>query len=534
MSWLKKGNLAALAVAAGLMALFLAVFLDPLLKRGLISAGQAAAKAKVEVGSLSTSLRRGELLITAVAVADKNEPMKNLLVLGEAKLAFKPSAALKGRAVITDAALTGLRFGTQRKTSGALPASKEDSKVEEAVRSAVGPQVVEKAAEAKKAVAGAGLGELKSLAGLDEAEAKLKDVESRWKSRVETFKDVGKVDAVKALSLIKEAEAANRDLAADLESVQLALRKAEELRNQDLQGLLAMAGVPSFDADSLTRRLLGPELADKVGKGLYWAQWLKRKSSGDPKKKDNAERPRRKGVNVEFPKPGADPAFWLKQARLSGEHAGMTLEGRLADVASDGRTSRLKLEGKGSGRTLTLLGALDSKALDLGLTYGGLPLSGLALGQGDVAASVASGSAKADAKLRITERWKGEALLDASGVKLKPQVALSGAAGRAASAALASVTRFSARVGVEGTEDDLRFSVGSDLGKTLAGALKNAATAEAEAKTRELRARLDAKYQPRLEALKARQAELLKPLEDAQKRLKESAGSGLKGLFKKR
>lgn len=533
MTWLKKGNFIALALAAGLVALFLCVFLDPLLKRGLIAAGQAAAKAKVEVGSLSTSIRRGELVIRSVAVADKKEPMKNVLEIGEAKLAFKPSAALKGRAVIEDAALGGLRFGTPRKSSGALPRSDEPSKVEALARRAIGPGVAAKMEKAKEAAAKPDLEDLKSLAGLDEAEAKLKDVEGRWKARVETFKNAGKVDPVKALALVKEAEAANRELKADLESVQAALRKAEELREQDLRGLLALAGVPSFDADSLTRRLLGPELADKVGKGLYWAQWLKRRASADPKKKA-AERPRRKGVNVEFPRPGADPAFWLKQARLSGEHAGMTLEGKLSDVASDGRTSRLRLEGAGSGRTLALLGALDAKALDLDLSYAGLPLSGLALGEGDVAASVAAGSAKARAKLRISERWKGEAVLDAAGVKLQPRVSLSGAAGRAAGAALSGISRFSARVGVEGTEDDLRFSVGSDLGKTLAASLKSSLTAEAEAETRKLRAQLDARYQPKLDALKARQAELLKPLEDAQKRLKDSAGAGLKDLFKKR
>jgi hypothetical protein len=520
-SWFKKGNFIALGAAAGLVGLFLCLFLDPLLKRGLISVAQSAAKAKVDVGTLSTSLRRGELVIRSVTVADKSEPMKNVVEFGEAKLAFKPSAALKGRLVIADAALTGLRFGTPRKTSGALRASDEPSKVESAVRGSIAPGVEQAKTEARSA-AKLEASDLKSLAGLEEAEAKLKDVESRWKTRLEKFKNVGKVDAFKALSLIKEAEAANRELRADLEAVQSSLRKAEELRNKDLQGLLAMAGVPSFDAESLTRRLLGPELADKTGKALYWAQWLKNRASAGPKKKPEA-RPRRQGVDVDFAKPGSDPAFLLAQARLSGEHAGMTLDGRITDVASDGRTSRLKLEGKGSGRVLTLLGSVDAKVLDLNLLYGGLPLSGLALGEGDVAAAVAAGSAKVNAKLRITERWKGEAVLDASGVKLEPKVSLPGTAGRAASSALSGLRSFSARVGVEGVEDDLRFSVSSDLGKTLAASLRNAATAEAEVKTRELRAQLDGKYQPKLRELQARQAELLKPFE-----------GNLKGLLKKR
>lgn len=531
MSWLKKGNVAALGAAAGLIALFVVLFLDPLLKRGLVAAGQSAARAKVEVGSLRTSVLRGELTLASVAVADRTEPMKNLFELGEARFAFKPSAALKGRAVITEASLSGLRFGTERKTSGALPRSAEPSRLEDLARRAVGPRVSEAVSEVKQAKLDPR--QLKSLAGLDAAEAKLKDVESRWKARVETFKNVGKVDPLKAVALVKEAEAAHRDLRADLDAVQSALRQAEELRRQDLQGLLAMAGVPAFDAESLTRRLLGAELADKVGKALSWAQWLKRRKDAQARARA-PERPRRKGVNVEFPKPGADPAFWLQKARLTGEHAGMRLEGLLTDVASDGRTSRLKLEGSGSGRALTLLGALDAQALDLELAYTGLPLSGLTLGEGDLAAAVAAGSARARGKLRMAQRWKGEVTLDAAGVKLQPRVDLSGAAGRAATSALASVTRFNARVGIEGTEDDLRFTVASDLGKTLASTLKGALTAEAEAQTRELRAKLDALYAPKEKELRQRQAELLKPLEEARKRLEEQTSGALKGLFKKR
>lgn len=588
MSWVKKGNIIAVLVVLALVVLFSRIFLDPLLKRALISGGQAAASAKVEIDDVETHLFKGQLLITRVAVADKNAPMKNLIELESARLEFKPSALIRAKAVVRDAAVDGIRFGTPRRTSGALPRSAKPSKMESLVRSAIGPQVSEAVSQTKKAVSGdLDVKQLKSLAGLDAAEAKAKEVEERWKARVDELKKVdsevaeirksiesiGKgggspADIAAKIKAAQDAQArlkalqaqvagTRKDLDADLAQVKGALAKADELRKADLQGLLAAAGVPSFDAESLTRRLLGPELAKRLSTGLDWVHWARRKSSAAAGPKTE-ERPRRKGINVEFPLPGEDPELLIERASLAGTLAGIgggpvafrgTLKGATSNPPLYGKPATLVLEGGAGAVKLSLAGLLDQTkepgGLKLDFDYAGLPLSGLALGDGQFSAGVAAGSARVRGRLSLVgESWDGEALIDAGGLKLQPKVDLTGAAGRAATAALSSVAKLQAKIGISGTGENLKLSLSSDLGATLAAALKGAATAELQAQSRELEKKLDALYGGRAAALRGQAGGLEKTFggllegqsQLLQKALQEAAskaaGGGVDKLFK--
>ncbi len=97
MRWVRKGNIVAGLAAAVLLCAFLGIFKDPLLKWGFKKALRAAAGAKVDIGSVGTSLWRGRLVLSRVAVADKNEPMKNLFSFETAAFQFSPRAALRVR-----------------------------------------------------------------------------------------------------------------------------------------------------------------------------------------------------------------------------------------------------------------------------------------------------------------------------------------------------------------------------------------------------------------------------------------------------
>lgn len=575
MGWIKKGNVIALAVVAGLLALFFLVFFDGLLKRALIAGAQTAVRAKVEIVSVKTKLLQGTLLIKGLTAANKDEPMKNLFEFQDASFAFKPSAALRGKVVISDASLLGLRFGTPRKRSGALPRSDKPSALEGLAKKALGSEgqaSLAKLSEAKTAVSGKiDADKLKSLAGLDEAEKKVNDVRDRWKGRLDAFKhfdkdvaaiqtelkSVGKggsapADIARKIQTVQQAQAklkamqqqvqgARADLDSDLGQVQSALKKAEDLKNQDLKGLMAAAGLPSIDADSMTKRLLGAVLGDRVGSALYWVDWAKKKSSGSAVKKA-PERPRRKGVDVEFPTPGADPQFLLEKARLTGrldsvfQGKDMDLEGTLTGVTSNaplyGKPARLVMKGAvAAGPKLSFNGLLDQTkepgSTSLDFDYAGMPLAGLFLGDSEVGAEVSGGSARLNGRLSSSgDLWKGQVLIDAAGVALTPKLGLKGDVARFAGSALQGVKSFSARVGIEGAQDDLRFSISSDLGKTLAAGLKSAFSAELALQEKALRAQIDALYAGKAKALQAQtsqlQAQLLGPL-DAQQGLLDKA-----------
>jgi uncharacterized protein (TIGR03545 family) len=598
MGWIKKGNVIALAAAAGLMALLTVCFLDSLVKRALVAAAQAAVQAKVDIVSVDVRVLRGSLLIEGFAAADKSEPMKNLLEFERASLAFKPSAALRGKVVISDASLSGLRFGTPRKASGLLPRPEKPSALERMARRALaseeGRAALSKLSQAKSALSGdLDPSRLKSLAGLDEAQKKFDEVSGRWKEKAIAFKNFDKdvaavqaelkslgqggsspADIARKIQALQQAQAklkalrdqvqsARKDLEADLGLVKEALNKAEELKRQDLNGLLAAAGLPSLDADSLTKRLLGPALSQKLGSALYWVNWAKTKSAGSAAKKA-PQRPRRAGVDVTFPTPGADPAFLLEKASIDGRLAAafqgkdLDLGGTLTGVTSDaplyGKPARLSLKGAvAGGPRLSVEGRLDQTrspgAASVSFDYAAMPLAGLILGDDEMGALVSAGAARLNGQISSQgELWKGEILIEASGLALDPKLGLTGETARLAASALRGIKTFKARVAVEGAEDDLRFTLSSDLGRALAEGLKGAFSAELAVQRKALEAKLDALYAGKAKDLQAQagrlQTQLLGPLDAQQglieKALKDAAGKSLgtnplerlKGLFR--
>jgi uncharacterized protein (TIGR03545 family) len=97
--------------------------LDPLLRWSLVSLGQQITSAKVEIGSLKTSLGQSEICLRDVQVADPDEPMKNLVEAREIRLALETGPLMRRKFIVHEGRVSGLRFGTDRQTSGALERS---------------------------------------------------------------------------------------------------------------------------------------------------------------------------------------------------------------------------------------------------------------------------------------------------------------------------------------------------------------------------------------------------------------------------
>jgi len=94
--------------------------LDPLVRRGLVSLGQAVAGAKVEIGKVRTSVWRTEISLSDVQVADPGSPMENLFEARQVKLGLEGSSLLRRKLIVRDGVVSGIRLGTPRTTSGAL------------------------------------------------------------------------------------------------------------------------------------------------------------------------------------------------------------------------------------------------------------------------------------------------------------------------------------------------------------------------------------------------------------------------------
>ncbi len=575
MSWLKKGNFIAAGTALLVISAFGVLFLDGLIRRALVSAGQAAAGAKVEIGSVRTRLLAGRATVSRARAADKDEPMKNLVEFELAEFALKPSALLRGKVVVTAASLTGLRFGTARQTSGAL-APRPPSALEAAVRRQLAP-AASPLGEAKRDVkTELDAAKLQSLKALEEARARLEAVPGRFQAKAE---EAGRIEAelreiTKTLSglkgggspadiarsvetaasaqrrlkaLLADVERSKKELARELDAVKARLKQAEELKGRDLSGLMAAAGLPSLDAAELSRRLLGPALMKKVSTGMRWLAWAK---NSRPARQAAKKPERRRGLTIEFPSKDGDPSFLLEHARLQGflarEAGELALEGSLGGVTTNpplyGKPARLRLSGGGAvnGPSFKLDGTLDQTkepgAGTLEFSYAGVPLSGLMLGDEELGAKLAAGSARVSGSLKLAgEEWSGEVRLQAEGVSLEPKLGMKGGLGRLAGEALRGVKGFGAVIGLSGREDDLSFTVRSDLGTSLAEGLKRGAASAFAAQRKALEDKVNALYAGKAAEVRGRlggvEASLLGPLQKQegaiQDALKQAAARAL-------
>jgi uncharacterized protein (TIGR03545 family) len=108
-------------LAAGLV-VFFSIFVNPLLERAMEMGLETVFEAKSDVRRLRLSLLRFRLAIDEITVADRDKPMKNLFQMGRIEIRLKPDAVLRGKIYIEEIRADNIRFGTERKVSGALPA----------------------------------------------------------------------------------------------------------------------------------------------------------------------------------------------------------------------------------------------------------------------------------------------------------------------------------------------------------------------------------------------------------------------------
>ncbi|MCM2304371.1 MAG: TIGR03545 family protein [Elusimicrobia bacterium] len=585
MSWVKKGPVLGTLGAVLLLWAFVFFFFDPLLKRGLIAGGEAAAGAKVEIGSVRSKWLKGTLEIKGVAVADRDEPMKNLVELSRIAFSLDTSAAVRGKGVVREAALEGLRLGTARKTSGAIRNPPPPSALTAAIRRRIAPAASAAIEVKANAVGEVDAAKLQGLKKLDEAKAKAKEIEDRWKGKAEeakaieteakdiadSLKSIGGNDVFKKAAaaadaqkrikaLIARVDAQKAQAQKDIAEAQSLMKEADDLRKQDLNGLLAAAGLPTLDSQDLAKRLLGAQTASRLATAMKWMRLAREKAAA--RKAANPPPPeRRAGVNVEFPRAHAYPQYLLENAKITGTLDGVTggaldihgiLNGATSNPKLYGKPATLTLAGKSaSGPAVTLGGRLDQQNDPVGVTVdfsgSGFSLAGTSLGDGEVGGALAAGTAKVKGRLASTgDEWTGEVLVEASGVVLEPKVSLTGTAGALVSDALKSLTSFNVRIGISGREDDLKLAFSSNAGEVVAAAMRKAVSGQLEAQKKVLEAKLAALYGDKTKDARASvdglAGKLLGPL-DAQKgalnkQLQDAVGKALGGrgldkLFKR-
>jgi uncharacterized protein (TIGR03545 family) len=483
--------------------------LSPFVGWLVVESGERTVRARVEVGETHVSLLGGDVVLRDIRVANARAPMRNLVEADRCELNMEARALLHKQAIVDHATLTGLRFGTPRNTSGALP----DTEPSEQSRPT--GWLDDKAKDVAKQWLENLHGRLQqNLVDQLQSVQLTEDLLRRWPANYDELKDrvaelrqqttslqtqaraaqdnpLRHVDALAELpkqvaeisenvtSLSKEVEALPEMAEADRRAI-VAAREHDErfIRDQLL--------FDAIDSSVLTAYLMQEQLAGPVADLLDWMQWVRRivPASAEP-----TEAKRRRGQEVCFAGCLRHPDVLIRALDLrgSGRLGGQSFElaGTLTDVSNRpalcGQPIRLKLTTSGSLQiqaqaTIDRTGpvAKDQFLLDCG----GIVLPKLRLGSSDkLRLSISPSTATLNISVVLEgDKLSGDVQLVQKQVKIMPSVGEEldrFQVGDALEESLRDVRSVATRVSLSGTFDRPQFELWSNLGPAVAEAMNH-------------------------------------------------------------
>jgi uncharacterized protein (TIGR03545 family) len=551
---------------------------DPILKWSLIKGIEKAAGARVEIAGVKTSFLHPSFYMKGVMIGNAKEEYANLLEFSEVKFSMEGSPLLEKKFIINEASLSGLKFGTPRKTSARLPLAKEEETPQfvKDLKAESGEMAAERYGDLK---AGAVADVQVSVDSLSSVQV-YGELQKKYEAQYETLKDKAdlkpyqaRLDEIKKkyeeirgeknpLKLAKDIPALQKDIkklnddfqkdrklieetAAGLKE---GFKAADEARKKDIEALLGKMKMPSLDAKSLAGMLAGPAIADKTQTAFKWLA-MARKYMPDNSQKQILKTDAVRGRMVHFPKLNAKPSFLIKKMAVSGElglDAPLDYSGSIEGITTQpriyGKPLTAAIKGAKGGRALDFKALVDNTGAamkaELAFKYSGLAVNSLTLGKpGSLGASVTGGTGMIDGSLALTaENIKGGVLFRIDGAKVTPNAdAIKLAPLRNAIInSLSGLSSVTLGIQATGTLKAPVLALSTDLADKLNSAFKSAFGAELEKAKAEAQAKIDAALKPykdKFDALtSSKQQELKDKLDAAQKSLSGSGENILKNL----
>lgn len=109
-------------VFLGLVSWVLLFRLDGMVRSALESGISAITHTKTDISGLKVSLTDSSLKIRRLEIASKADPMRNTIEFSDIVIDFQTLPLLERRLIVDDFSITGIQWGTPRKTPGVLPA----------------------------------------------------------------------------------------------------------------------------------------------------------------------------------------------------------------------------------------------------------------------------------------------------------------------------------------------------------------------------------------------------------------------------
>ena len=406
--WIRWSGLLGFMAFMGVLVAFWLFAAAPIIKFSIEKFGSQAVGAKVDVDEVILGFNPLVLSINGVQVADKDEPMTNMVSFDSAVADMALFPLLLGKAIIQDMSLQGVEFGGVRQTSGALaeleqttqpqttaaePAEQEvaaELKVKSETSSEALPSAdeilareplltVTRGEKFKEALASHKKEIDESLAGVPNEQTlaeyqnkldiilagkfkSLKDFKAR-KVALDELQDQFKADR----KAIKRATAAIKNGKKDLQSQWSDLKQAPQ---EDYKNIKGKYTLDAMGTSTLAARLFGKDAGGYAVTALEYYEKVSPLLASDDEAGDILEEAKQKrlaGQFVHFPTDRPLPAFWIKHLSFSAHLPVGEVMVTVKDITHQqdviNKATTLKVVGRDMPtiKSLTLNGVLDHR-----------------------------------------------------------------------------------------------------------------------------------------------------------------------------
>ena len=524
---------------------FVAFFLDGIVESIVEERASLLNRAKVEIDKLDIGFLRPGLRIRGLAVANADNPWRNMVEVGDIGISVSVLSLFSKRIIVDEVVMEKVRVNTKRKSSGELPRrlkkrlkaekKKEGKPVQVPCLKLPNLEVFKKKFDVKELV---DINRLESVRRAKQLSEDVSSMKSRWEAEINDLDVKAKADEIVTkvqgslkslqkteikgpadllrlqgeLRNLREATDALRDLKREIEGKKLdfkrqvaTLEKAlkdemKRLKEQDLRTILKDLGIKELMKVRLAEAFLCPFLGKAMN--LIWNNAGKIRAAMPKMEKDEPVRTRMraKGRDIIFPSVEKGPDFILREARLSMEQEKWSLRGIIRGITSDpvsyGKPTRIDIQGE---RPKLVLNAIldhtgkipiDTVSLDLmgypleGVAFAENPLSLSNITRGflDLKADLALRGDSIDLKTRTTVK---NLVLDFSEKGTENLMV------NILKEVMKTAPSLSIGLAAKGTRDDPKMSISSNIDRLFAGQLERFAGKKVNELTASLRTEID-------------------------------------------
>lgn len=517
MKFFRWQGVIAFALIGGAVAVFLILFLDGIIERGIEENGSQAAKTQIDLASLSTSLLSQAASINGLEIANPDNNMENLLQIEKLSMDVDGAKAIARKIIIDDLQAKGIRLNQKRATPAKIIVPKNKAETEN-------PEKGESGSMALPGLGGVYIKspeeilkseKLETLEAANKAKETIENLKAKWQKRFDTDLNPSSLEETKQKLAKLQEKVKGGGLASIPETLQEFQSLQKEIQDRmnritslksefekDIQAakkqLAELKGLPKKDFDRLKKKyslsmdggsnalgtlIEGPLKAklDKAWKAYKMLSPYLNKPKATTK--EDYQYVRGKGANVQFAKASPYPDFLLRHANLSMSLLDTEVQGELKDL-----TDNPKLYGKPavlnfkSGKnekfdSFNLNVELDKTGAQskdsMSVDFRGVNLQGL---QTEGAGEVKGGIANLNGKLRITNENNidGNFKAELNSVALHIPKQDGNELANTIAESLSSINRINITIGIRGTIENYQLDIQSNLKDIISGAVKKA------------------------------------------------------------